>query len=251
MKGKILAPLVLLSIASCGEEIGSLQSLAVNKQEVMEAKHYMANLEAVNPLPMSQGEARVMLGEGSLKVDITMNNVSASGHRQTLIRGECPTVALDANGDGYVDGEEYLAGDSELWDLDDSLEDTSEESSYPVGDASGQYVYSEALGQLAQDMALPDLATGTYSIVVYGTDDSTELPETVAGNRNLLPIACGTLEEESADDSDDQGEMDQDQDQSQDQGQQTQQQQHQQHQQVQQSWQGQQGQGEQRTYVAE
>ncbi len=165
-------------------------------------------------------------------------------------------MALDTNGDGIIDGSEYSAGDSVVWDLDDSLEDTAGESVYPTGDASGSYTYSESIPQMEEAVMAPDVSSGEYSIVIFGVGDSTELPETVRGERADIPVACGTLEQETQDEPQgDEGQMpDQGQDQGQqdqgqqDQVQQTQHQQQQQHQQVQQT---QQGQGQQTVEIPE
>lgn len=245
-------PLVLLALASCGEHIGTLQSISADKQEATSTRTLSADLKSLNATLMpSEGEAKMVVGGDSLEVEIDMRNVSESSHRQTLIRGACPGSSADTNGDGIIDGTEYELGDSVVWELDDSLEDTAGESVYPVGDASGQYQYSESLAQMAETMALPDFKTGEYSIVVFGADEEMELPETVSGEASAIPMACGILEEEvTSEEPQDDGD-DMPQDMGQDQGQQQQQQQQQQHQQGQQTQQSQQGQHQQNVMIPE
>jgi hypothetical protein len=250
-----LGPLALLTLGSCGEYVGSLQSISADKQEATSTQKFTAELRALNPsLLPSEGEAKMKLGEGSLEVEINMRSVSESSHRQTLIRGNCPDSSADTNEDGVIDGSEYQIGDSAVWELDDDLADTASESVYPVGDASGQYHYSESLAQMEEAVTTPDLRSGEYSIVIFGIDDENELPETVSGERDMIPMACGKLQKEemSEEPQDDEGQepQDQGQDQVQDQGQQSQQQQQQQ-QQGQHSQQSQQGQGQQNVTIPE
>lgn len=247
-------PLALLTVSSCGEYVGTLESASIDKQETTTTQTFTADLTALNAdLFQSEGEARVVAGEETFQVEIEMRNVSEGTHRQTLISGGCPTSSADTNGDGIIDGEEYSDGESAVWDLDDSLADTTGESVYPVGDSSGQYQYSASLPQMEEAVMAPDVSSGEYSIVVFGVDDETELPETVSGERSDIPVACGTLQREAQDDEPqgDEGQMpDMDQDQGQqDQIQHTQQQhQQQQHQQMQQT---QQGQGQQNVMIPE
>lgn len=257
-----MAPLALISLSSCGEYVGPVQTISADKQEAAVTQKFTAELSPVNAaLISSEGDAKLTLGEGSLEVEIEMRNVSETSHRQTLIKGGCPESSADTNEDGIIDGSEYSVEDAAVWELDDDLADTMGESVYPSGDASGQYRYSESLAQMDEAIATPDLSSGEYSIVVFGVGEDTELPETVSGERSEIPVACGSLMKEAgADGQDDEGQEPQD-DMGQDQGQQdqgqqdqvqqTQHQQQQQHQQTQQMQQTQQGQHQQNVEIPE
>lgn len=140
-------------------------------------------------------------------------------HRQSVHQGSrCPTVADDANGDGYVDGREawFVVGNS-LLPLDDDLNSQSAgRGLYPRGvGMAGGYFYERtaSFARMFEDLRSPDPNTlddldkispnegvsfHRKVVMIYGIGKSTRLPESVdsigGGDRHFsLPVACAVL----------------------------------------------------------
>lgn len=137
-------------------------------------------------------------------------------HQQKVYTGtRCPSMADDTNADGYIDiiEAEAVVG-KVLIPLDaDLTTQNSGRNFYPVGDPSGSYHYERVVSfnRFLQDLKSDDknlednvvklaadepLILEGKIIMIQGTAETVEYPETVASsNRHLpfqtLPIACG------------------------------------------------------------
>jgi hypothetical protein len=133
-------------------------------------------------------------------------------HAQHIHAGAtCPTMADDANGDGFVDVVEGLGNYGGILLPLDSDFSTQAGGEYPEADAEGVLDY---LNASAYDAAIASLTPedddpfveldggflpGTRTVVLHGVADTMALPETVQtlegmSRQATLPVACAELE---------------------------------------------------------
>ncbi len=148
----------------------------------------------------------VSVEAGGLAVEIT--------HAQHIhAAGECPTMADDANGDGFLDVVEGLPSYGGILIPLDSDLDNQEAGEFPTADATGVVDYrgTNTLTGLLEgirgddadifveldenEMVVPE----TRTVVLHGVALGTSLPESVASIGGLpadatLPVACAELE---------------------------------------------------------
>lgn len=243
---KIISSVTLLSLlaASCGQKTSSSKASPPSAQEedlpVVEEEeeegtetpagpadgsnisgYYLATFSTLNPhvngtLP---GSATFYRKEDRLFAYLRLfASAPKAWHQQKVYTGtRCPTLADDANTDGYIDivEAETVVG-KVLIPLDADLStQNSGRNFYPVGDLSGSYHYERVVNfnRFLQDLRSEDKNTEDNIIklstqepfliegkvvMIQGTAETIEYPETVAStNRHrpfqTLPIACGVF----------------------------------------------------------
>lgn len=167
---------------------------------------FTADLQAVNGsaqgiLPVT-GTAVFTLVDGQLTVEIDGVNMAVGvTHPQHLHRkSACPTMADDANGDGFVDVVEALGtAGGVIVPLDPDLPYLAEQDNFPEPDAGGTMSFQATATIDALETAInKDLALDTRTVMLHGVLPSFVFPPTVQGidgvppHRNI-PLACGRL----------------------------------------------------------
>lgn len=215
---KTLSPLALL-LAICLPVLAACDSDEVFEDDTVA---YTADLTALNGSGVDGAAALTISDEADLEFTdddtfqaaITASGLDATVHPQHIhAEAVCPTMADDANNDGYVDVVEGVpAYGPILVPLDGQLTDASAQvGSFPEGAtityeeetdfddflAAYQVADSNPDDAVATLGANGDLDLAGRTIVLHGTTE--DLPETVAslpGNPNevTLPVACGTVE---------------------------------------------------------
>ncbi len=178
---------------------------------------YKANLRPVNNriAASASGSATITITEDNFMVALFARDLPNANHMQHVhLLSHCPTIASDANSDGYVDAMEARAVTGAGFIPLDSDLDTQEDGSgnNPSGSA---YTYNEtaSLSRLLADLRQPELdsdnsvvrlgAGGNLNlanrvIVIHGADPAAVLPGTVASYNGIpaqdtLPVLCGEL----------------------------------------------------------
>lgn len=209
----------LFGLASCGNQNGgSSQSTTRNLLEAG-AGQYEATLIPLNAhlAGDSAGRAvvKVLGDEFQVEVSVSGSHAQTSHPQRIHIMDSCPTLSSDTNKDGVIDAVEgNLAYGPALIPLDGDLSVQKEnEVKYPVSDFSGNYFYRQqtSMKDMLSDLMAKDgdindnlvkltsrLSLAGRQVVIYGTDQATSIPETVAtingeDKHSSLPIACGTL----------------------------------------------------------
>lgn len=142
-------------------------------------------------------------------------------HQQKIYEGSrCPTIADDANGDGFIDIVEAEAVLGKvLIPLDaDISSQKSGRNFYPLGDPSGSYYYERttSFSRMFRDLKDKKNETEEYkklavdegfsiagrAVMVQGVTAEVEIPETVASTSRYrafqtLPITCAVFEEDN------------------------------------------------------
>lgn len=173
-------------------------------------------LQPLNAQPVT-GSAEVAVDESddlfSADVDVFGAAPSISHAQHVHADAVCPSMADDANGDGFVDVVEGLPSyGGILTALDDDLSEQAP-NTFPSADAAGEFNYDRTASLDAVVSAVrgededifvelgpsEDFAPATRTVVVHGVDPSTELPETVQSIAGLpahatLPVACAELD---------------------------------------------------------
>lgn len=215
----LVSSAALLSLVSCGNQTGnSSQSTTRNLLQV-DAGQYEATLIPLNAhlAGDSAGRAVVKVQGDEFQVEVSISGSRAqTSHPQRIhIMDSCPTLSSDINKDGVIDAVEGTSSyGPALIPLDGDLSvQVDKEVKYPVSDFSGNYFYRQqtSMKEMMNDLISKDgdlndnlvkltsrLNLAGRQVVIYGTDQQTAIPETVAtingeDKHSSLPIACGTL----------------------------------------------------------
>jgi len=196
----------MLALGACDDDV----------QSVVTELEFTGNFQALNGSGVSgvadvisddvEDEFEVSVEAGGLAVDIT--------HAQHIhAASECPTMADDANGDGFLDVVEGLPSyGGILIPLDSDLPDQAA-GDFPAADGSGliDYRNSSTYGDLIDGIRGDDadifveldesepLVVDSRTVVLHGVPADTDLPSSVASLEGLpatgtLPVACAELE---------------------------------------------------------
>jgi plastocyanin len=163
-------------------------------------------LSNLNPSEsIAAGNAQIVIEDDHVGIRLRGNGFFPNTpHAASIHKGtQCPTIADDTNGDGYIDAVEAAAvTDQVLVPLDGDLSSPSARSDYhPLADVNGSldFISGGAYSSIQQGLGLNiPLDFNQTVIVVHGTDPNAILPSTVQGLPGLnandsLPVACGTL----------------------------------------------------------
>jgi len=200
-------PVLALAVAAAG---------CADDSSGVQTELYTVQLQALNTQVAGNVSAS---GEITVTGDQLTARIDASGMDDTLhpqhihLVASCPTMADDANGDGYLDVIEGAPSYGLiLVPLDDDLSSQAAGSSgFPTG-SSFSWEETTSMSVLMADLQAADPDSGDpvvkldagesldlagRSVVIHGVADE-DLPETVQGLGGLpgnvvLPIACGTI----------------------------------------------------------
>jgi hypothetical protein len=199
---KIIPAACLLALASCGGSGGSNSSGATGptedpREEMQVAEGaYKAILRPYNFTVagwIPNGMTDIKITGDKIEVKSWLDDAANVVHMQNIHLGtQCPTIANDANKDGFVDFNESVQVSKQvLLQLDSDLESQSELSVYPRGNFT--YFQTATLSPL-----IPLNLVGKV-IIVTGAAADRGLPATVSQVSNQtreasIPIACGVIE---------------------------------------------------------
>lgn len=179
----------------------SVGLLQAGEEAVFEAQLVPVNATEQGILPVS-GTARFTIQGGQLTVNVdAVNMATGVTHPQHLHRrNACPTMADDANGDGYVDVVEALGtAGGVIVPLDPDLPYVAEQINFPAPDSNGTMAFAASASIVDLETAInKDLALETRSVMLHGVRPEFVFPATVQGidgvppHRNI-PLACGVL----------------------------------------------------------
>ncbi|WP_449422650.1 hypothetical protein [Rhodanobacter lindaniclasticus] len=164
----------------------------------------------------TRGEAKLAEHDGMLTIDIQAAHCRPGQHGALaafprLHRDDqpahCPTMANDANHDGYIDlieTEKFFCTTMVPFIAQPASMDVAH-GHYPTADAKGDYHYTATVALKDLDAAFakafPDqrLDLAKRVIYIHGVPADTKLPATVASLGPIpaqvtLPIACGQIE---------------------------------------------------------
>lgn len=206
---------IITATVSCGESITTqkldpLTDLAnIEKQD---EGVFRVNLLPTNPSIVSNVDATatVTVEGNAFSVNVTATGTPPSTiHPQHIHVGtNCPTQEDDTNGDGVIDlSEAEVRTGTVMVPLDGSL-DASEGNDYPSASADGSYSYRQMTDLDALIQELGNQSTGSEGlnlegrvVEIHGASADTNLPSTVQGGAERLPIACGVLERVGSEDT--------------------------------------------------
>lgn len=165
---------------------------------------FRADLRPVNPTVAEdlEGLSIVRLQGDNFQVNVAVQKIPGTIHHQHIQLGDkCPTAAADTNKDGFIDRVEAEAASGPTFiPLDEDLDNNAEDArGYPRSDILESYVYQQAA---SRSRLLSELGPGavfaidTRVIMIFGTDESEDFPDTVASPngrpvQETLPVACG------------------------------------------------------------
>lgn len=162
----------------------------------------------------TRGEAKLAEHDGMLTIDIQVHGAPANMEHWQHFHGfiddqpaHCPTMANDANHDGYIDliETEKVSGTTMVPFIAQPASMDVAHGHYPTADAKGDYHYTATVALKDLDAAFakafPDqrLDLARRVIYIHGVPADTKLPATVASLGPIpaqvtLPIACGQIE---------------------------------------------------------
>jgi hypothetical protein len=154
-------------------------------------------------IPTTDATADIRIKADDFRITVRARGVTPGTlHPQHIHAGmQCPTMADDANHDGFVDVIEGLPKYGPiLVSLDSDLNDFGMSLDFPTADDRGTYRYRETASMSAlEDGIMGPLDVDTRHVVIHGVDPSTPLPDTVASLPGLpawatLPVGCGEIE---------------------------------------------------------
>lgn len=190
----------LLTLVSCGNDSSSSNAPEKSNLALMENGTYEARMLSLNEHLAGDTHGRmkmVVLGD-SLETEIKVyGSVANTAHFQSIhLMDSCPTMSLDANNDGIIDGAEGAKAYGAI-----ALKLDTADKSFPVANGAGDYTYrsSRSLSSLVNEGLLKSgINFKGKQIVIFGIPETVELPESVSGHFGLskhaaLPIACGTI----------------------------------------------------------
>jgi len=200
---KIIPAACLLALASCGGSGssasggGGTRATEDPREEVQAAEGtYKAILRPYNFTVagwIPNGMTDIKITGDKIEVKSWLDDAANVVHMQNIHLGtQCPTMANDSNGDGFVDFNESVQVSKQiLLQLDEDLESQSELSVYPKGNFT--YFQTASLSSLIL------LNFEGKVIIVTGAAANRGLPATVSLVNNQtreasIPIACGIIE---------------------------------------------------------
>lgn len=233
----LLLMLSFLTVYSCGsdddDDDNDLPQQEQDGPQQQSTGNFRAVVLAINPTVMNSITSTNNVNISGNVVRVTNRVTGASPnftHSQHIHNGRsCPTIADDANGDGFVDGVEAQNRTGGVLIPLDSDINTQEggRNSYPRTNAAGTYNYSErgSLDAMIADLIAPDPNTSDEVIKlnpgdginisgavfeIHGVPNTVSLPATVAGlpgqtPHQSFPVACGLFQQVAADENEDDG----------------------------------------------
>ena len=191
---------LLLTLAACGGDSSSSNSPSRNQLLVTEGGTYEARLLSLNEHLAGDvhGKLQLKVTGDDMNVQVRVNGApSGTTHFQSIhMSDSCPTLSMDANNDGIIDGRE---GAQAFGDIAVPLDMGNKV--FPSSDAAGNYKYEQtrSVAKMMGDLKLKSgFGFQGKQVVVYGVPESVTLPDSVSGNFGLskhaaIPIACGTI----------------------------------------------------------
>ncbi|HWV23384.1 MAG TPA: hypothetical protein VNZ58_04270 [Thermomicrobiales bacterium] len=161
------------------------------------------------------GLATFVIDGDQLEISIGVDGVAPGishlqhfhGFAETDQAATCPTMADDANGDGVLDivETETKAGTTMVPFTEDPANMEIVNTTYPMADESGSYVYEQtvSLSALQEAFAMQfngqDLNLDKRVVFIHTVPADTDLPGTAQSLDDIpaqvtLPIACGVIE---------------------------------------------------------
>lgn len=180
-------------------------------------EHYKANLQPLNAEKIGtevKGTADLTIADGKLKISIAATGLTPGLMHLQHFHGfpdgkdaACPTLAADANGDGYIDliETEPVAGTTMVPFHSHPVTLEIPDHTYPVADDSGGARYQNEVSVAELEKALQEqlkasaLDLEKRVIFIHGVAKDVKLPETVKSLPDVpaqitLPVACGKIE---------------------------------------------------------
>jgi hypothetical protein len=218
IKNKMIPALCLLSLASCGGSNESSNGPSIQqREEQLSEGSYKAILRPYNFTVagwIPNGMADIRIQDDEIEVKSWLDDSANVVHMQNIHLGtECPTMAHDANNDGFVDfNETTKVAKKILIPLDADLNSqVSGNSIYPKGNFT--YFQKASLSELMDDLRLKDENPNDYQvklaaneplnlagrvIIITGSANK-NLPSSVSNLNGMtadlsIPIACGKIE---------------------------------------------------------
>lgn len=197
MARAVLVALVpALALGGCGE--------TADPVELDDDVRYVASLTALNGSGVT-GSVEVILDEEEDAFMVAVDAARLAPHephpQHIHAASSCPTLADDANGDGFVDMVEGLDAFGPILVTLDAELYTVAADSFPVATATGRISYERrvSLRALLDLLGEEPLALETRVVVIHGLHPDAQLPETVrtVGGRPpewTVPVACGGFE---------------------------------------------------------
>jgi hypothetical protein len=181
---RFISGLCLLALASCGGKDESSKSTQEKQHEVQTEGVFKAilrpyNFTAAGWIPNGMADIKVVGDE--IEIKSWMDDSANVVHMQNIhVGSKCPSMAQDANKDGFVDFNESMNFSGKiLMALDSDLNSQGTDGSiYP----KGNYAYFQTGSLSAIRSAFTQTVEGRV-IIVTGT-----------ANDPSMPIACGIIE---------------------------------------------------------
>lgn len=210
-------------VVSCGSDDDDDDD-GVAPQLQQEDGTFRASLSPLNSSVSGNtgGTAEFMIDGDTFKATVMVNGAPMALHAQHIHAGSaCPTMADDANGDGFLDVVEGVPVYGPILiplDGDLSSQDAGG-SDFPSG-RSYTYEQTTSYAAMLGDLNLPDpnpedavtklggslLNLEGRHVIIHGVMESADLPDSVASIADLpnfvtLPIACGVIERATAEET--------------------------------------------------
>lgn len=207
---------LLGGVVSCGSDDDDDDDGIVPQLE-QEQGTFRATLTPLNSdvSGSTSGTADFLIDGDTFRATVMVNGAPMALHAQHIHTGStCPTMAADANSDGFIDVVEGVPTYGPILiplDGDLSSQDAGA-SDFPSG-SSYNYEQETSYAAMLGDLNLPDpnsddalvklegnlLNLEGRHVVIHGVMESEDLPDSVASisdlpNHVTLPIACGVIQ---------------------------------------------------------